>query len=601
MTVKRIILLIMGLAIAGIGCSHSSQFSKRTYKVNGSGKKSKFDIPIVRNDRVSSWIDYFQGTNRDRFGRYLQRSGRYVEWMRQILKEEGVPQDLVYLALIESGFSNSAYSRAKAVGTWQFIRSTGRHYGLDNNQWLDERRNPEKATRAAAQYLKKLYGDFGDWYLAMAAYNAGEGRVSQAIRRCGCRDFWEMTAPGTRYLKPETKDYVPKFIAAAIIAKNPARYGFSDVDYHEPFAYEETVVDGHLDLSVAAELAEVDFEQMKMLNPELNRFITPPRQYALKLPPGTKEKFELAYADLPAEKRISMITVRVHKGDTVAKIARRYGVDSDTLVSINGLNGKKGRLKRGSYIMVPKAGAALSVASVVNEEVSETHSYRVRRGDTLAKVAKRFGVTQSRIKTQNHLRQNGLRVGQTLKIKTGSSLQGEDLLAYNKKSKGVHQNGVEWLIRREQKANGEEENEISDVSNEVAAESVSVADSPQESEVKVDTIQKISSVTYKVKKGDNLAKIAKRHGMTIAQLKSLNKIKNVKSLKIGQQLIIQPVQHTITEPKREELQEESEELAPSAALEPVLQGSGVQDAGVMESDLPDTASTASAVQKANLQ
>ncbi|MDZ4224944.1 MAG: LysM peptidoglycan-binding domain-containing protein, partial [bacterium] len=494
----------------------------------------------------------------------LHRSGTYVEWMRQLFKEEGQPQDLVYLALIESGFSNHAYSRAKAAGTWQFIPSTGRHYGLDQNSWLDERRDPEKATRAAAQYLKKLYGDFGDWYLAMAAYNAGEGRIAGAIRKCGCRDFWKLTAPGTRYLKPETKDYVPKFLAAAIIAKNPARYGFSDVAYQELLAYEAVAVDGHLDLNVAAELVGVDFATIKGLNPELNRMVTPPRQYSLKIPPGTKEKFELAYADLPPEKRVNTITHRVRRGDTVIKLSRRYGVPKADIIAANGLNPKRPLLKTGAYITVPKAGVVIASNSAVASEQT-THVYKVRRGDSLSKVARRFGVSQSQIKAQNHLRKNTIRIGQRLKITTGSSLKGEDLLAYNKKPGKVRQNGVEWLIRREQKTNGDAV-EATDAANEVTAEPVMIenevkeaaAGAPQKLEEtdlmpvaeqvaeneEVTPPKPVASVTYRVKKGDNLAKIAKRHGVSIASLKHLNNIKNVRRLKVGQKLILEEPQHT---------------------------------------------------------
>ena len=428
-----------------------------------------------------------------------------------------------------------------------------------------------------------------------------------------------MTAPGTRYLKSETKDYVPKFLAAAIIAKNPTRFGFNDVDYHEPLAYEAVTVDGHLDLNVAAGLAGADFETIRLLNPELNRMMTPPREYALKIPPGTKEKFERAYSELPPEKRVSMITYRVRNGDPLAKIARRYHVGKSTLIAVNGLNAKKPRLKKGTYIMVPKAGVTVASNSSVASDVIQngggeqtTHVYKVRRGDTLSKVAKRFGVPQSQIKAQNHLQKNGLRIGQRLKITTGSSLQGEYLLAYNKKPKKVRQNGVEWLIRREQKTNGEtNEGEVSDATNEVTAEPVMVeaeaveasAEAPQQLEetdlmeknvgekkekliaenVEVALPKSVVPVTYRVKRGDNLAKIAKKHGVSVASLKRLNNIKNDKRLKVGQKLVLQEPQHTATEPKASPEPLSPETTAPNSQLDPLDS----------DSPLPDTANAAS--------
>ncbi|MDO8526796.1 MAG: LysM peptidoglycan-binding domain-containing protein [Deltaproteobacteria bacterium] len=589
---KRTLVLIMGVGLFAAGCSHTGSVSKRLKRPDGLQKKGRiaqFDIPVEVNDRVLAWIDFFQGVNRERFGRYLQRSGRYVEWMRGMLKEEGLPQDLVYLALIESGFSNQAYSSAKAMGPWQFINSTGKHYGLDNNTWMDERRDPEKATRAAAQYLKKLHDEFGDWYLAMAAYNAGEGRIRGAIARSGSRNFWEITAPGTRFLKPETKDYVPKFIAAAMIAKNPHRFGFSDVEYHEPFAADEVKVEGPLDLSVAAELAACDMEEMKKLNPELSRSITPPQTYQLKIPAGMKAKFEVAFAELPPEKRVATLMCNVKRGETVSKIAKRYGISTRSIVALNNLPSAKARLKSGSVLMIPKGGLAAALSSPAAGE-TETTRYKVRRGDTAQKVAKKFGVSVAQLKKQNHLKGNALRVGHLLKITKSSqpASANKTLLAYNKKSKRVKQNGVEWLIRKDVGATPEEESvEVTDASANMAPqasatpppaeiEEIDLGGATDNEQQTTDNEQKENIVdqavravqekkvlrnnatkspakktTYVVKRGDSLAKIAKKNGVTVAELRQWNKLHNKKFLQAGKKLVVKSPKKavaTVSEP-----------------------------------------------------
>ena len=248
----------------------------------------RFDIPMVINDRVVAWMEYFQGAGRRHFTRYLKRSGRYLPLMRQILIEEGLPQDLVYIAMIESGFNMHARSRANAVGSWQFIRATGRRYGMRADGWVDERRDPYRATRAAASYFRDLYGEFGDWYLAMAAYNAGEGRVRKAIRTTGSRNFWHI-ARHHRALHAETRDYVPKFIAAAIIAKMPDRFGFAEVVLDQPVEFETGKVETQTDLAVIAKCAGVGRDAVFDLNPHLVRGATPPgaRHYKIRLPTGT--------------------------------------------------------------------------------------------------------------------------------------------------------------------------------------------------------------------------------------------------------------------------------------------------------------------------
>ena len=263
-SMKAAILGVLFLFLA-IGCATAPKQARHSSPEEGISQDHFSEIeakpvPLVMNDRVQDWINYFQGPSHERFERYLMRSGKYIPMIKRILRQYGLPEDLVYLAMIESGFNPHAYSRARATGTWQFIYRTGVRYGLRADNWIDERRDPEKSTIAAAKYLKDLYDQFNDWYLAAAGYNAGEGKIHRAIRKYRTEDFWEMSRQ--RYLRRETKDYVPKMIAAALISKNPGRYGFSHVKYEEPIPFEEVPIETPIDLRVAAQCAGVTYEEM---------------------------------------------------------------------------------------------------------------------------------------------------------------------------------------------------------------------------------------------------------------------------------------------------------------------------------------------------
>lgn len=246
------------------------------------------DLPIILNGPVKAYVRAFTTSQREVFETYLARSGRYLSLMRRIFQEYGLPQDLVYLCLVESGFSPWAMSPAEAVGPWQFIRGTARRYGLTVNGWVDERRDPEKSTRAAARYLKDLYTQFGCWYLAAAGYNAGEKRVEGVMNRHPTGSFWTMAAKGL--LPAETCNYVPQIIAAALIAKSPQTYGFKGVRYQAPLKYEKVKVPGRTDLRWFARYLELDYQTLKELNPELNREAAPPAAagYVLKVPVAKK-------------------------------------------------------------------------------------------------------------------------------------------------------------------------------------------------------------------------------------------------------------------------------------------------------------------------
>jgi membrane-bound lytic murein transglycosylase D len=319
---------------------------------DGRKKEPDFDIPIVINTRVEQFIQIFQTTLREKFVTWLARSGKYIPIMKKLLKEQGLPEDLVYIALIESGFNPYAYSRSKAVGPWQFIYLTGKRYGLKVNWWVDERRDPEKSTIAAAKYLKDLYETFACWYLAAAGYNAGEYKIVKAMKRYRTEDFWRLTK--VRYLKRETKDYVPLMIAAALVAKDPEKYGFTDVEYQKPLRYEKVRVPELTGLSVVANACEASLEEIKDLNPELRRGVTPPNEndYEIKIPFGRKDLFEVTFQILQVFEKFEFKTHLVKKGETLKGIAKLYRVDLEPLLELNHLT-KATPISKGTILSIP--------------------------------------------------------------------------------------------------------------------------------------------------------------------------------------------------------------------------------------------------------
>jgi membrane-bound lytic murein transglycosylase D len=398
--------------------------------------ENDFDFPVVDNEKVRYFVDYFTGPVHRTVRNWLERSTHYLPMMQEIFTEAGLPRDLVYLAMIESGFNNRAYSRAHASGPWQFIESTGRLYGLSNDRWRDERRDPEKATRAAARHLADLYRMFdGDWYLALAAYNAGAGKIKRAIERYGTNDFWELTHGS--YLKDETKHYVPKMLAALLIAKHPERYGFTDLNYQDPLAYEQAEIASTTDLEVIAKLAGSDAETIKKLNPELKRWSTPPgvSNYPVRLPVGSGSAFVERYAQLPEDQRIRLVYHRVRKGDTPGALARRYGVRSDDILRYNKVKNARS-LRVGQNLLIPLTPEAAEMSLAEQRETLRedapaaktksggTKSYTVRSGDSLWKIAKRFKVTEKQLRSWNGLgSKSGLKPGQKLLVAAGAPRQ----------------------------------------------------------------------------------------------------------------------------------------------------------------------------------
>lgn len=316
-----------------------------------------FDFPIDLNDKVVTWVREFTTTRRLFIERALGRSTRYMPMVRQIFAEEGVPQDLVYLAVIESGFQNHARSYAAAVGMWQFIRSTGRIYGLKGTAWVEERRDPVKSARASARYLRRLYEISGDWYLALVGYNAGPLTTERAIANVGSRNFWDLAR--SRWLRNQTKNYVPEILAAILIGKNPERYGLSIVP-EAPFAFENVQVDKATSLGVLARTAGVSVDDLKDLNPELLRGSTPPGTYTLRVPPGFGPPTARALAGLTPAQRLDFKAYTVRKGDTLAKVAARFSVSAEDLLAANDL--KPAQFKVGRSLKVPPR-ASLPIAA----------------------------------------------------------------------------------------------------------------------------------------------------------------------------------------------------------------------------------------------
>jgi len=323
-----------------------------TTSANAGYNLQAYNSNEVASKAVQRNIGLFSINIKERFSMWLGRSGKYLEMMKEILRQKDVPENIVFLSLIESGFSPYAYSVAHAAGPWQFIASTAKRYGLEINWWKDERRDPVKSTFAAADYLKDLYGMFGSWNLAMAAYNAGEGRIQKAMKRSNADNYWELL--GTKHIRPETKEYVPRFIAASLIANNPQDFGFDEIEYHEPLIFDEVRLNSPIDLSVAAECAGVSLDEIKKLNPELRRWCTPPdvADYTLKIPIGTKERFTTELASIPETERFTIERYTVKKGDTFQRIAKRTGIPVPVVLSLNSME-KIMPLKPDSVIYLP--------------------------------------------------------------------------------------------------------------------------------------------------------------------------------------------------------------------------------------------------------
>jgi membrane-bound lytic murein transglycosylase D len=459
----------------------------------------EFDIPIVVNDQVSFWLDYYADRHRDSFRPGLVRSGRYMDLFREIFEEEGLPLDLIYMAHVESAYKTTAYSRARAAGIFQFIASTARLYGLRIDYWVDERRDPEKSARAATAYLKKLYGDFGDWYLAMAAYNAGEGKVKRALARSGHDDFWGIAR--TRYIRRETKNYVPAIIAATLISKEPEKYGFV-FDPDPAIVYDTIEVEGAVDLQVLADCAGSDFESMRALNPALRRNQTPPHATtAVRVPRGSAERTLAALAEVPEEERVLYVRHRVRRGDTLYDLARAYGVTVGAIQTANQM-GRRTMIREGKELVIPTVAAGKYSDRAPSRTASagtsgQVLTYRVRRGDTLYGIARRYGTTAHAIAAVSHIHVNDLlHPGDRLKVVVGARSSAE--------ARRIVQAPAATTVA-------------------AAANGASASS---------------DAVVYTVRRGDSLWRIASRHRTTVRALCAWNQISEHGVLHPGTQLTV---------------------------------------------------------------
>ena len=539
-----IVALISGCSrdrVKHLSASEKAQFMKE----HNLRRMPKFDIPIEINGRVVAWLEYFQGPGKKHYRRYLKRSGTYEIPMKAILKSNGLPEDLFYLALIESGFNNHARSRAGAVGPWQFMPYTGKHYGLKVSSWLDERRDPIKSTQAAVRYLKKLYIDFQDWNLAMAAYNAGEGKVGRAIKKTGSRNFWEI-AKHRKALRPETRDYVPKFMAAAIIAKMPDQFGFGDVELNETLGYDVVKVNSQTDFKVLAKCAGASESEIHTLNAHYYRKITPPGNSFVRIPVGQKETFQVKLAKIPKSERVTIVYHRVKRRETLSQISRKYGVRTSDIVYMNKLKSKH-RIYPGQKLVIPMSkGARKYYAKKRTSKMSHSNKYyryKIKSGETLGGIANRHGVSVSNLRRWNNLnRRSKIIAGKKLKIykanKNGAI-----------SSSGVHtvtRGDTIYSIAKQYKISSKQIMALNDISNpkkiqigqKLKLSNRVAKTSSSKTKAKTKPITNGKTVKYKLKSGESLYLVAKKYGVSTKELMAWNNIKNPRRLRPGKILII---------------------------------------------------------------
>ncbi|MGZ3796006.1 MAG: LysM peptidoglycan-binding domain-containing protein [Pseudobdellovibrionaceae bacterium] len=469
-------------------------------------------IPTEINPLVEQWIAYFQGRGRRHMERYLARSTRYEKLMKKVLKDNGLPEDLFYIALIESGFNTQARSHAAAVGYWQFIRGTGKRYGLEINTMVDERKDPVLATQAAAEYFKGLYSVFGSWYLAMASYNVGENRVKREVMNHYTRDFWEL-ARKKRFPK-ETIHYIPKFIAAKLIAKDLKKYGFDEIDFMTPIEFDHVNLDKPVNLRVMAEKMNINYEDFKALNPKFKGEIAPIKadnKLELRIPPGMTEQAMLAANESIVEKAEFVADAgdtqvyRIRRGESLHTVARKYRTTVAYLRDLNDLP-KGQRLKVGMKLYVPdrtpvapkrhiiaaKQKSSGEKSAVSGESpVMSGRFYTVQSGDTLSSIAKKYAISISQLKRVNKIRRGRmLKVGIRLQIPGGGN------------SDTPNNDGAKRLP--------------ANARNNVA----------------------LKNKYHVVKKGDNLASIADKYKVSLMNIQNSNKKLNPSKLFVGAKILI---------------------------------------------------------------
>jgi membrane-bound lytic murein transglycosylase D len=494
-------------------------------------KSTHSDLPLMMTDQVAGYISYFSNRGRGTFERAFARSGRYHDMMVSILKEEGVPQDLIYLAQAESGFHPLAVSRAGARGIWQFMGSRARGYGLDRTEWVDDRQDPEKSTRAAARHLRDLYAQFGDWYLAMAAYNSGPGTVQAAVKRTGYADFWELYRRNA--LPQETRNYVPIILAVTLMAKNLSNYGFDDVSMDDPVHHDSVTIDYPVDLRLVAECVDATTAQLQDLNPSLLRLSTPREgKFQLHLPPGTRDQYQTTIASIPADLRLWWRYHKIQAGETLASLGRSYRVTPTSIVAANSFAGSALQdinLQSASLpTMQLEAGGRLIIPVPANHALSDTTTYahritryNVRKGDTVQTVAENFGVSAQMLR-----RWNGLR---------GDSLRGRKMLALHLPVTP----GSEIASTAAKPRTSAPSRKTTPSARAAAERSASAKPAPPKPAKKSEEAEpgKTAALHHTVKSGETLYSIATTYKTTVDALKRNNR--NVAVLRPGMILIVQ--------------------------------------------------------------
>jgi membrane-bound lytic murein transglycosylase D len=477
-------------------------------------KHTRSDLPLMMTDQVAGYISYFSGRGRGVFERAFARSGRYHDMIVSTLRDEGVPQDLIYLAQAESGFHPLAVSRVGARGIWQFMGSRARGYGLTHSMYVDDRQDPEKSTRAAAHHLKDLYNQFGDWYLAMAAYNSGPGTVQAAVKRTGYADFWELYRRNV--LPKETRNYVPIILAMTIVSKNLSHYGFDDVSMEEPAKFDTLTIDYPVDLRLVAQCVNATAPELQDLNPSLLRLTTPRQgKFDLHLPAGTKDSYQTAIASIPTDMRLWWRFHTVQPGDTLASLARNYHTTAKSITTANHLDGTE--LEADAKLVIPVTPGKHPQSDTATYARRITR-YKVRRGDTVETVAENFGVSPQMLRRWNGLRGNGLSGRRVLARHLPISPSSEVAAAHTSKPK--HPKTTETATTKPP------------ATKSAQIERIETARSARP-EGKVET----GIVHHKVKTGETLYSIANLYNTTVAALKRDNR--NVAILRPGMILIVQ--------------------------------------------------------------
>ncbi len=511
------------------------------------------DWPVDLNDRVLAWLEVYRDGGK--LGEYmaasLARSGQYEERFREIFAEEGIPSDLIYLAHVESGFKTTAYSRARARGIFQFISATGRRYGMRVDWWVDERADPETSCRASATYLRDLYAEFGDWKLALAAYNAGEGRVRRSIRKAGTRDFWTLSR--RHFFRRETRNYIPAIMAATIISKDPARFGHGAVVKSSPIPYELATVPDQVDLEVVARVTGVSVKLLRQLNPALRRGQTPPKypNYQLKLPVGQAADFGERLAQVPKSKWIVKQLHRVRRGDTLSTIARRYGTSVRAIQLANGM-GRRTMLSIGRVLEIPKGPGPRGSYRHPPMRVAGDGAYRVRRGDTLGRIARRQGVSVAQLQAWNGLgRSTRIRVGERLylrkpgaRVAARAKRAGAATPASAGSAHVIRRGETAWKISRRYgvtlgallRANGLNKRSILRPGQRLTIPRVRGA-TPRAASSRA--VPNGSQAVHVVRRGESLYKIARRYGVTVKRLRILNSLAPGAIIHPGDRLSVQ--------------------------------------------------------------